>query len=151
MLSVIIVLNLAGCSNASNDKKQALETYKASIPVIMKKDPSLNENIQYIAVELKDSKILSQSEKQRLSDYLFNKYHTKVIFSSLGSLKQSSKKDELQGLLLQLGTVKSKMFNSVYIEGKKYRSPKGSITVGVPLHNTKGTWTVKKAEEISKS
>ena len=149
---------------------KSVQLYLSMIDDIMSKDVALNENIQYIAIDLNtfipivksSENIEDNTNVSELSvanyDVAFDeesrniileyckKYHDTVFEATMDQLKEQGKMNEernsLDGILLRVDTIEKLQENHAKVRLEKYRSGTGAI---MPLYNAEyidGRWNL---------
>lgn len=123
--------------------------YSMALDSFMSLDSGLNSNMKYIAINTKTLKESTEEDKKKILDHL-KKYNVEVIDASFEDLKEKglfdSETHSLEGVLLEIDSLKITFNKEVIIEGSKYRSRLGAIDAECRIIYKNGAWKVKKSE-----
>lgn len=109
-------------------------------------DTALNENMEYISLDLDDQLPLKDSDKQSIEEYLQSKYNVKIYNLTYEKLVDEglydTDKSTLKGILLKIEKQEQPDKNKVTIEVSKYRSNEGGLSAKITLAYQDGQWKV---------
>jgi hypothetical protein len=127
ILSVILAISLAGCSRQKNNTENETnwaEIYQITLESYLGQDSALNENIDFMAIDLSTLEGTNSDDKKEVAIYFEEKY-VPVIDTNYDGLKAQGLFDEelggiANGVLLTIDAV-SKTDDEIVIKGMKYR------------------------------
>ncbi|GIP04393.1 hypothetical protein J28TS4_28000 [Paenibacillus lautus] len=149
VLSVIAVFLTSACANGvadSGDKIGSAEPYSLALDELISTDTALNENMEYISLDLDDQLPLKDSDKQSIEEYLQSKYNVKIYNFTYEQLIDEglydTEKSTLKGILLKIEKQEQSDKNNVIIEVSKYRTNEGGLSSKITLAYQDGQWKV---------
>ncbi|WP_075619530.1 peptide ABC transporter substrate-binding protein [Paenisporosarcina indica] len=149
---IILALLLSACTNGENPQEHVTEIYSVALNSIMKEDPGLNDDMDYIAVDFTNINDLAEKEKEEIVSTIQKEYGVDVMIATFEELKEKGLSDldtgELYGVLLKLDKVDFKLNNEIFFEASKYRSGLGAIGVEGTIHFIDGEWEIKELTHI---
>jgi len=152
-LCFTLVIGFIGCSRQKNGAENPkndignltkwAEIYQVTLDSYLKQDVALNENIDFIAIDLSTLEFTNEDDKIKIVTW-FESNHKPVKDSNLDGLKaQGLFDDELlyitDGVLLQITAVTEKN-NEIIIEGMKYRGGLGANGFETRWKSNNGIW-----------
>jgi hypothetical protein len=135
-LCLIFVISIIGCSRQKNNTKNGAENitkwseiYQITLASYLEQDTALNENIDFIAIDLSLLDYISDEDKKPIFTWFENRY-VPVIDTNLDGLKEKGLFNEEamyipNGVLLSITKV-SESNKEIIIEGMKYRGGLGA-------------------------
>ncbi|MGE7625044.1 peptide ABC transporter substrate-binding protein [Viridibacillus sp. NPDC096237] len=147
----MLALFLTACDTAVTPKEHASELYSIALNAIMEKDESLNEDMEFIAIDMSNFDEVNEKQKKSILDFFEEKYKVPVMDATFDELKEKGYYNQdtmvLDGVLLTVQTVYFNVKNNVFFNGSKYRSGKGAIGVESTVHYKDGNWRIKESKE----
>ena len=144
---MILALLLSACDNGDTPKEHVAEIYSVALDSIMKEDPGLNDEMEYIAIDMTHLNDLDEKDKEEILSFFKKVYKVDVMIATFEELKEKGLSNpdngELYGVLLKLDKVDFKINNHVFFEASKYRSGLGAIGVEGTIHFNEGEWEIK--------
>jgi hypothetical protein len=118
---------------------------------LMDRDPALNSNIEFVAIDFNVIKDLSKEDKNNVIDY-FKKDNIEIKEASLEDLEELGLFDDEQhsikdGILLKINEFKEYTKKSIVLEASKYRSGTGAIGVEYSFKEESGKWILIKSRD----
>lgn len=118
----------------------------------MKKDKALNNDMEFIAIDMRNFDGVNEEQKKTILNYFQDKYKVEVMEATMDELKEKGYYNPeilaLDGVLLRIEKVDFKFNNNVLFEGSKFKSGKGAIGVESTVHYKNGEWQIKESKEI---
>ena len=148
-----LLIGFIGCSRQKNGTENPTnyisnltkwaEIYQVTLDSYLKQDTALNENIDFIVIDLSTLEFATEEDKKLIVTW-FESNHKPVKDSNLDGLKaQGLFDDELlyipDGVLLQITAVTEKN-NEIIIEGMKYRGGLGANGFETKWRLNNGIW-----------
>jgi len=151
LLSLLLLFSLVGCSNSESESGLA-DLYIQVFSDLLDKDPALNSDIKFIAIDFNTVKDLSKEDKDKIIEY-FKKDNIEIKDASLEDLKESGLFDDQQlyikdGILLKVDKYKEYTKKRIMLEASKYRSGTGAIGVEYSFKKKWGKWALIEARGI---
>jgi hypothetical protein len=151
-LCFVIVINFFGCSRSKNLSENIMaekenqtkwaEIYQITLNSYLEQDTALNENIDFIAIDLSTLEFANDYDKNIIVIW-FEKNHVSVKNINLEGLKTEGLFDGRRisdGVFLKIDNV-TEMNKEIIIEGMKYRSALGANWFRTKwLLNNNGIW-----------
>ncbi len=152
---IITLLLLASCGNRNEIKAQDYlgEIYSIALDSIMEKDEALSNEMEFIAIDLKNSDELTGQDKEEITKYFHEKYKVEVMEASYEELKEKGLYNPdtlvLKGVLLKIENVDfvSNATNDFIFEGAKYRAGDGAVGVKGIVYFKNDRWKLKESKE----
>lgn len=150
---LLVLLLLSGCNSGIEPEEQWEEVYSAALDMLMEEDHGLNGEMEYIAVDMSESDVLKEADKEEIISYMKDKYKVDVMEATLEELKQQGYYDEetryIKGVLLHIEKMEVTFTKKVVFTGSKFKSAKGSVRIKGTLHYKGGVWKGKETDLIS--
>jgi hypothetical protein len=159
----IITCSLVGCNRSNGniskqddesgiikqeDKSEYDKIYNIALDSFMRLDEGLNGEMKYIAINSKTLKNATNQDILEILDY-FKKYDVKVFDESFDSLKEKGmvkQGNSLEGVLLEIISIEEISENKIKIEGSKFRSGLGAISVESIIVKSENEWKLESAD-----
>lgn len=147
----MLTLFLTACNTAVTPKEHASELYIIALNAIMETDESLNNDMEFIAIDMSNFDEVDEKQKNSILDFFEEKYKVQVMDATFDELKEKGYYNQdtmvLDGVLLTVQKVYFNVKNNVFFNGSKYRSAKGAIGVESTVHYKDGDWRIKESKE----
>jgi len=152
-LCFTLVIGFIGCSRQRNSTENPTngignltkwaEIYQVTLDSYLKQDTALNENIDFIAIDLSTLEFTNEDDKKLIVTW-FESNHVPVKDSNLDGLRAEGLFDEERlfipdGVLLEINKVTEKN-NEIIIEGMKYRGGLGANGFETKWRLNNGIW-----------
>ena len=147
-LSFIIAICFMGCSRAKNVAEDTsinltkwTEIYQVTLDSYLEQDVALNENIDFIAIDLTTLEFANENDKKTIVLWLEEK-HVSVKDINLDGLKKEGLFDGKyipNGVFLKIITV-TKNNDEIIIEGMKYRGVRAANWFETKWELNDGVW-----------
>ncbi len=150
---VLIFYNiiLEDSNNVEPSLDQNVSIYSLIFDAIIKQDEGLNSEMKYISIDSNSTKDLTEEEREEILEYL-KIYNVDIINYSFEELKEKGMFNEetlsLEGILLEIKTVKKITKNDIVVEAVKYRSGLGAIGMEYTLQFKNNEWTIKEEKML---
>lgn len=127
------------------------QLYAITFEAMMELEEALNDEMNYIAVDLSEMTQLTEDDKTYIIKHL-QSFGTEIRDRTLEQLIQEEKPDQdlpaaLKGVLLRINKVEITE-DSARIEGSKYRSGTGAVGARITLKLEQGAWKLADSEMI---
>jgi len=152
-LCITLLIGFIGCSRQRNSTENPTnsignlskwaEIYQVTLDSYLKQDMALNENIEFIAIDLSTLEFTNEDDKKIIVTW-FENNHVPVKDSNLDGLRAEGLFDEERmfipdGVLLEINKVTEKN-NEIIIEGMKYRGGLGANGFETKWRLNNGIW-----------
>lgn len=141
---------IPGCSFGEDPKDHLPEIYTLALQSLMEEDEALNDDMEFIAIDMRNFKDLTDHDKGEILDYFSKEYRIEVMDADMEELKKRGLFNEealaLKGVLLRIENVDFSFLNNVTFTGSKYRSGLGAIGMEITIHFKANVWKVKKTK-----
>ena len=148
-LCLILAMSFAGCSRTKTGTEKLSELsdwvqiYQITLESYLEQDTALNENIDFIAIDLSTLEYTNDEEKEVITAW-FESRHMPVRNTNLDGLRAEGLFDEegmyiSAGVLLLINKVTEKN-NEIIIEGMKYRGALGANWFETKWQLNNGIW-----------
>ncbi len=138
---------LSACNAGQNPQENLPEIYSLALDSFMKQDKGLNNDMEFIAIDMDSLKQLSEDGKKEVADFFKETYQVDVIDATFEELKEQGlfnpETMSLDGVLLQVEEVDFTFTNDAVVSGSKFKSGLGAIYVESIIHFKDGEWQVK--------
>ena len=143
---IFLVLLLTACGSNIQPEENYAEIFSLALDTIFKQNENLNDNIEYIAIDMSNMDDLSAGDKEEILHFFHNKYEIDTIAATLKELKEqglySPETGALHGILLILDEVDITSNDTIQLIGSKYRSGIGGVGVEIRINYQGNDWRV---------
>ena len=150
---LLVLCLLTACNNGIKPEENWGEVYSAALDMLMEEDYGMNDEMEFIAVDMSDSDMLNKEDKEEIISYMKDKYKVDVMEATLGELKQKGyydqETDSIRGLLFHIEKMEVTFTKKVLFTGSKFKSAKGRVRIKGTLHYKGGVWKTKETDLIS--
>lgn len=141
---LFIVTLLTGCNSNIEPKAHLDKIYTVALESIMQEDEALNDNMEFIAIDMSNFDDLDASSKEDILNHFEKTYKVEAMEATFEQLKEmglyNPDTTSLDGVLLSIDKVHHKLNNTVILEGSKHRSGLGAIGVEVKVQYIDKKW-----------
>ena len=132
------------------------EAYTIALDSLMNEEESLNNDIEYISIDMSDVNILKEEYKVIVVNNFKTKYDVEVLDLTLEELREKGlfhpDSKVLSGVLLRIDEIDfDQNSNNAIFKGSKYRSGDGGVTVEGTIQFIDGKWEIKEIKQTSVS
>lgn len=151
---LFLVLLISACSNNAESKENVGEIFNVALDTIMEHNEELNDEMEFIAINVGELEDLSEKDEKTISDYFEEKYKVDVMITNntAQELKETelydSDTDTLKGVFLGIEKADFKDDNSVFFEGNKYRSNSSGFALEFSVHYEDNEWQAGEIDEL---
>ncbi|WP_342543621.1 peptide ABC transporter substrate-binding protein [Paenisporosarcina sp. FSL H8-0542] len=157
-LLLLITLLVSACSN-NNVKvvsQNAEEAYTLLLESLMNEEESLNNDIEYVSIDLSNINGLREEQKQIVKTFFKSPDEVEVLDLTLDELREENLFDAdsntLTGILLTIEEINFYQdAEFANFKGSKYRSDEDVVTVEGKMQYTDGQWELIEIKQTSES
>lgn len=147
ILALILVVAVLISANGCGKQNELVGAYKEAFNILFEKDPGLNGDITFIALQLDNLRGISDKDKDEIIK-AFEEKGYEVKNTSLEELKESGEFDEnalliKNGILIRVDEFREFSNSRIVFEASKYRSGTGAIGILFTFVKDKGNWVLK--------
>ena len=148
LFSIIVAVAIicAACQWQYDPKESMPEIYSKIIYAVFLEDEAMNDNIEFLAVDMHNFKYITDDEKLEIVELLSLKVSVPVYDATMDELKEQGYFDEeqlyLSGVLIEIPDLALKWNNTVSFEAQKYRGGKSAIGIEGRVKTNEGQWRV---------
>lgn len=136
----------------NNSGENLVELYSIVLDALMEENQGLNQDINYIAIDMSNFVKLTETDKQEILNYFKEKYKIDILVATYDELIEEGFFNydtmSFDGVLLNIEKVDFKSNKNIFFEVSKYRSAKGAIGVEITVQLEGNNWKVKEIKDI---
>ncbi|GEL78185.1 hypothetical protein [Tenuibacillus multivorans] len=146
---IAILLLLTSCgttAQGSDGETNHSGAYIAALEKLMEEDEALNDQKEFIAIDMSHLEELNQTERDDIVKHFEEAYDVEIKVATMDELKEQGHFDEetmmLDGVLLSFDSIDQESNSKFIFEASKYRSGLGAIGLEVIVDHQNDEWKV---------